>query len=348
MERKLASIRVVDSIRPIEGADVIECVMIGGWQCVSKKGDASVGDKVVYFEIDSFLPIDEKYEFLRASSYRKISEDEEGFRLRTVRLRGQISQGLIMPIAMFDEFKNLDTEPAVGDDVTELLGVTKWEPPIPACLAGEIIGMFPGYLMPKTDEERIQNLGHFFEEHKDTDFEETVKLDGASMTVFSCSFAEDEKHKLGVCSRNLQLKEKEGNTLWKLARKYEIIEKLQELNWDLAIQGEIIGEGVQGNPEKIKGQDFKVFRIYDIKRQQFLTKKERAETLKALGLSSVPILNDAVKIFQECPTFEAILTRATGPSLNPTVKREGLVFRADDGTSFKVISNEYLLKHSER
>lgn len=151
MERKLASIRKVENVIPIEGADMIEVSVVGGWKVVTKKGEFKPGDLAIYCEVDSFLPIKEEFEFLRKSSYKKMGE-QEGFRLKTIRLRGQLSQGLLLPASQ--EVLSLYKE---GDDVTELLGIVKYEPPIPAELAGKVKGMFPSFLR-KTDEERIQNL----------------------------------------------------------------------------------------------------------------------------------------------------------------------------------------------
>lgn len=149
MERKLASIRKITDIQPIPDADAIEVVVVGGWKVVTKKGEFSVGDLCVYCEIDSFLPILPQYEFLRKSSYKKLSTGEEGFRLRTIKLRGQVSQGLVLPISVLPGGRELFE----GMDVTEVLSITKYEPPIPASLAGKVKGLFPSFLH-KTDEER--------------------------------------------------------------------------------------------------------------------------------------------------------------------------------------------------
>lgn len=118
--RKLASIQRIWKIEPIEGADRIELAHVLGWQCVVNKGQFQPMDIAVYFEIDSFLPVRDVFEFMRSSSYKKTDIMGEGFRLRTMRFRGQISQGLLLPVSQFPEIpKNAD----VGDDVTELLGV---------------------------------------------------------------------------------------------------------------------------------------------------------------------------------------------------------------------------------
>lgn len=135
VKRKLASIRVIAEIKPIEGADNIELAIVDGWQCVVKKGEFKPGNVCIYFEIDSFLPIIPAFEFLRKSSYKKMG-DKEGFRLKTIKLRGQISQGLVIPFNL-DLLLGLYIPPegikcALGEDLTELLGVLKYNPPIPA------------------------------------------------------------------------------------------------------------------------------------------------------------------------------------------------------------------------
>ena len=182
-ERKLASIRKVSSIQPIEGADAIEIAVVDGWKVVTKKGEYVPGSLCIYCEIDSFLPIKEEFEFLRKSSYKKMG-DQEGFRLRTIKLRGQVSQGLLLPLTTFQSFgyrlspnllnENYAIEPdrvvispsdmielSEGSDVTEVLGIVKYEPPIPAELSGKVKGNFPSFLR-KTDEERVQNLTKFY------------------------------------------------------------------------------------------------------------------------------------------------------------------------------------------
>jgi RNA ligase (TIGR02306 family) len=331
MERKLASIQTILDIQPIEGADLIEVAKVNDWKLVTKKGEFKIGDKAIYCEIDSFLPIREEFEFLRKSSYKKML-DVEGFRLKTIRLRGQISQGLLLPLSILkcDDVFN------VGDDVTELLGIIKYEKPLPAELAGLVKGNFPSFI-PKTDEERIQNCTKYYEEYRKHLFYETEKLDGSSETIYL------NNNEFGVCSRNLDLLETEGNTFWSVARKLKIEEKLKEIGYNVAIQGELIGEGIQGNPYKIKGQTLRIFNIFNIDKQEYLNLNEFKETLKKIDLESVPILSENI-ILPE--TIEELILSADGKSvLNLNFSREGKVIRSHDRTiSFKVISNDFLLK----
>lgn len=358
MERKLASIRRISDIQEIPGADLIELALVDGWKVVvAKDVGHKVGNLVVYCEIDSFLPIKEEFEFLRKSSYKKMG-DQEGFRLRTVKLRGQVSQGLILPISVFGAYgyrmsedllnENPALEPhksvispsemielVVGNDVTEVLGIVKYEPPIPAELAGKVKGLFPSFIR-KTDEERIQNLASEYEEMKKHTYYETEKLDGSSATFFY------NNGEFGVCSRNLELLETEGNTFWKVARELDLENKLKEYGFNLSIQGELIGEGIQGNPYKIKGQTVRFFNLFDIDLQVYHSLSVFKETMNVLGLETVPVLNTHFKLPD---TIDELLVMADGKSeLNPNFDREGIVVRSLDRTiSFKVISNKFLL-----
>ena len=336
MERKLASIQVISDIRPIEGADAIEVARINNWDVVvAKNVGHKVGDHVVYCEIDSFLPIREEFEFLRKSSFKRMG-DQEGFRLKTIRLRGQVSQGLILPMSVFGDFGWTAYE---GLDVTERLAIVKYEPPIPAELAGKVRGNFPGFLH-KTDEERVQNLTKDYAKWVEDglDFYVTEKLDGSSATFY----LRDDL--FGVCSRNLDLEETEGNTFWKVARELKLEEKLREFGRNLCIQGELIGEGIQGNPYKIKGHTVKFFNVFDIDTQTNYGLPMFLATMEIyLKLETVPFLTDLTMKLPK--TIDEMLAYADGKSvLNPNFDREGVVVRSmDRKISFKAISNKFLL-----
>jgi RNA ligase (TIGR02306 family) len=338
MERKLATVRIITDIKPIEGADMIELATVGGWNVVvAKNVGHKIGDKVVYCEIDSFLPIREEFEFLRKSSYKKM-DDQEGFRLKTIRLRGQLSQGLILPISVVPiaQFATGHDLPE-GLDVTEMLGIVKYEPPIPAELSGKVKGGFPSFLR-KTDEERIQNLVKEYEEYKLTSqhqFYMTEKLDGSSATFYMNDGV------FGVCSRNLELLETEGNTFWKVARELDLENKLKDKG-NICLQGELIGEGIQGNPYKIKGQTVHFFNGFDIDTQTRMNINDFLILLDDLELLSVPVLDVA---FLLPDTVEGMLKLAEDKSrLNKLTEREGVVVRSLDNTiSFKAISNKFLL-----
>lgn len=346
MERKLASCRIISDIKPIEGADKIELAVVDGWKVVvAKDVGHKVGDLVIYCEIDSFLPIREEFEFLRKSSYKKMG-DQEGFRLRTIKLRGQVSQGLILPISVLNPTDtNIYVEPFVGLDVTEMLDIVKYEPPIPAELAGKVKGSFPSFI-PKTDEERVQNLASEYEEYKlqsKHKFYVTEKLDGSSATFY---YKDGE---FGVCSRNLELLETEGNTFWKVARELDLENKMRRFGKSISLQGELIGEGIQGNPYKIKGHTVKFFTGYEINEQKRIPFVNFVALLQDMELDYVPILNHEYGLllpgFLLPHTVDDMLKYAEGKSaLNPETEREGVVVRSIDGTiSFKAISNKFLL-----
>jgi RNA ligase (TIGR02306 family) len=333
MERKLASIQIVKEVRPIVGADAIEVVRINNWDVVSKKGEYKAGDFCIYCEIDSFLPIKEEFEFLRKTSYKKMSDGSEGFRLKTIRLRGQLSQGLLLPISVLP----IDMEITEGEDVTEMLGIFKYEPPIPAELQGKVKGMFPSFIR-KTDEERIQNLSSEYENIRLSGkaFYVTEKLDGSSATFYY------KDGVFGVCSRNLELLETEGNSFWKIARELNLEDSLSKLGYNICVQGEIIGEGIQGNPYKIKGQTVKFFNAFNIDEQKNIPFTKFLMLMEDLGLKTVPILDYEFVLPKSID--ELLLFAEDKSQLNGNFDREGVVIRGyDRKISFKVISNKFLL-----
>jgi len=341
MERKLATVRKISDIQPIEGADMIELAIVDGWKVVvAKNVGHKVDDMVIYCEIDSFLPIREEFEFLRKTSFKKMG-DQEGFRLKTIRLRGQVSQGLILPIVVLNPpDANINVTPFEGLDVTEMLDIVKYEPPIPASLAGKVKGLFPSFIR-KTDEERVQNLASDYEKYRAQNklgmkFYVTEKLDGSSATFY----VKDEV--FSVCSRNLELLETDDNTFWKVAKELELEDKLKTLGFNVCLQGELIGEGVQGNPYKIKGQTVRFFNGFNIDTQENIPFLEFTEITQKLGLTTVPILDFD---FDLPNSIDNMLEYAESPSsLNSNFGREGVVVRSYDRTiSFKSISNQFLL-----
>lgn len=371
MERKLASIRRVRRLDAIPGADNIECATIDGWEVVVKKGEFKADDLCVYFEVDSFLPNEPRYEFLKDL---KTHQGKSGYRLKTIRLRKQLSQGLALPLVSFPEITN----PVELQEVTELLNVFKYDNAVSTSTGsvkcGKSAGSFPSYI-PKTDEERIQNLTSWFERYKDEEWEESFKLDGSSCTMYKVvrkanlfdkikrffGFKVNLEH-FGVCSRNVELKRSDNyskaftngeqvseynqSDFWKVAIRYEV-EKYIPVGF--ALQGELIGPKIQSNHEKVEDLDFYIFKIFNILEQRTLTPIERyAFMAKYLGhMKHVPT-NGMVKIFEVCPDVPSLLARVKGPSMNKGTISEGRVYKSMDGTkSFKCINNEYLLKCEE-
>jgi RNA ligase (TIGR02306 family) len=286
-----------------------------------------------------------------------MKDGSEGFRLRTAKIRRQISQGLLLPITML--LSTLYKGPITieeGEDVTERLGITKYEPPIPAELAGKVKGLFPSFI-PKTEEIRIQNLTKEFDLWKTQShrFYVAEKMEGSSSTFYF------KDGNFGVCSRNLELAEpepfvpgmvmcedgierpKKENTFWKVAKELDLQNKMANVGINFALQGELIGEGIQGNPYKIKGHTIKFFSLYDIDSQEYHSFENLKRIVEdEMGLKTVPVLDDNFKLPD---TIEELLTYADAKSvLNPEFDREGVVIRSyDKSISFKVISNTYLL-----
>ncbi len=337
MPRQLASIQRIADIQPIAGADLIALAKVKGWQVVVKKNEYQAGDLTIYCEIDSLLPVREEFEFLRKSSYKSY-DNVEGFRLRTIKLRGQLSQGLLLPLSTLQGKMDADALNGLqeGDDVTDILGVVKYEPPISAALSGIIKGEFPGFI-PKTDEERVQNLSAQYEGLKEQRFYVTEKLDGASVTYYYRDGG------FGVCSRNLELVESHSNSLWLAAYALGLPEKIGSFG-NIALQGELVGEKVQGNPYRIQGQKVYFFNAFHIDTQRYFTYDELTALCRELRLLTVPVISDD---FALPDTIDAMLLYAEGKSMvHGSADREGVVVRSHDKkVSFKAISNSFLLKH---
>lgn len=359
--RQLATIRTIASTRPIQGADRIEVAQVDGWECVVKKGEFEVGQHIVYVEVDSVMPERPEFEFLR----------DRKFRVRTIKLRGQVSQGLVLP---------LDILPAgnykLGDDVTELLGVTKYDPQAqqeallltkqPKTPTNPVVkflmrfkwyrrmfmkpkrkGGFPDWIV-KTDETRIQNLTTLFdiERKKGTLFSVTEKVDGQSATYFLQKISR-RKYEFGVCSRNIRLGTPDNSSYWTISRKYDIENVLKKLIGEyqtIVLQGEICGDGIQGNKYHISGYDLFAFNL--IYPDHKCTTAEIKETLAPFGIKSVPIVEEG-KALPE--TIAELVEYSKGKSVvRKEQKREGVVMRnVQNNISFKVINPDFLLAEKD-
>ena len=333
--RKLASIQRIAEVKDIPDADLIQAYRVGGWWIVSKKGEFAVNELVTYLEIDSFVPT-ELAPFLSKGKEPREYMGIKGERLRTIRLKKQISQGLILPLS---EYILDNVELIEGHDVTEILGVIKWEAPeefIPANAKGN----FPSFI-PKTDQQRVQNLSLEFSQWL-TDgsvWQKTEKIDGSSMTVFV------NGDNSGVCSRNLELLEDENNTYWKLTKKYKLIETLRSTGRNLAFQGEIYGMGINGNLYSLDDQRFALYAIYDIDAQCYLPPDQAYRTALVLGVPHVPHLGNMC-LGEFYGTMQELIDDADGAScVNTKAIREGYVYKnLQTGDSFKVIGAGFLIK----
>jgi RNA ligase (TIGR02306 family) len=352
--RKLASIQTVNAVEPIPNADAIERIRVLGWWVVVKKSEHQPGDKIVYCEIDSLLPERPEFEFLRPSSFKPAQTDATGavilpagFRIKTVKLRGQVSQGICFPTSILPPSAPTDE----GLDVTELLGMLKWEPPLPVGMGGKVKGQFPGFL-PKTDETRVQVLDGVLQRHRGKTFSVTEKLDGTSFTAFL------RQGEFGICSRNLWMDEADDTNIFaRVARGLKLEERLrlarERLGFDLALQAEVIGPGIQKNKYGLPAVTLRVFNVLNVDAYQLLDHAATLAVLSDLQLESVPQLGTLVLNH----TVDELVAFSEGVSqLNPKIQREGVVLRPlaeeydeDIGgrLSFKVINPRFLLKYDE-
>jgi RNA ligase (TIGR02306 family) len=243
---KLASIETITDCEHHSNADSLDIVKILGWQAVTKRNEFKKGDKVVFIVIDTILPKTSWSEFLADKK-----NPDASIRLRTVKLRGLYSQGLVLPLSVLPENVQGWHE---GADVGGALGIKKYEKEIPAQLSGEALGGFPNYICAQTDEDNgLSNPELVDEVLKSEWVTVTQKLDGSSCTII----IEDGKI-THVCSRRLSLKETEQNSFWKAARKLD----LSKCDNDrYVIQGELMGPGIQGNQLKLLEPELYVFQI---------------------------------------------------------------------------------------
>lgn len=341
--RALVTVAEIAAITPIEGADAIEAATIRGWTVVVKKGEFAPGDRCVYVEIDAFLPVsDPRFEFLAARGTKTVVDPATdvslvGHVVRTAKLRGTYSQGVAFPLSAFPEFADVAADAfADGRDLSELVGVTKYEPPIPPELAGVVVGAFPTHIVPKTDAERVQNLVDVFGDLVGFDWVATEKVDGTSVTYIR------DGDRLRVCSRNLELVP-DGTTQLRLADDIGLLDVLDDGD---VVQAELYGEGVQSNPLRIRGQALAVFGVW----------RDRAPLPRASWPS----------VLQKCaaPELDLVFPSSVADAIaqvdgirsmvSPGRLAEGVVWHTADGSRpqaldgrscFKVISNRWLLKH---
>ena len=340
--RKLASVQRIHKIEPIDGADRIELAHVLGWQCVVKKGEFKEGDLGVYFEIDSFLPVKPVFEFLRSSSYKKSELMGEGFRLKTQKMRGVLSQGLLLPMSVLENSPKYN----LGDDVTEVLGVRKWEIEERATTGGTAIGELP-YSIPHTDEIRVQNYPEYLEEFRGRDYYISTKMDGSSHSV---SLDVNGFH---ITGHNYEYKDGSFVSLVK-DRNYEEVVRAYAEKYNIetiAVQGELCAPGIQKNRLRLQKPEWYVFTI--IVNGKRLSLHDMQSAAEEMGLIMVPIEEVGCDLPTKYPTVEALLERADGEYPNGG-RKEGIVIRPvepiksvtiGDWLSMKVVSNKYLLKN---
>ena len=404
--RKMASVQKIASLTPIENSDFLEVAMMEnlGWKVVVKRGEFKVGDKVIYFEIDSAIDVKDLppfMEFLKDRCLKKLftartpetsAFSGEYVRIKTIKLRGQVSQGLIIPVDAIRDFNAelwgmipTNTDAVIGMDLTEEFHVEVWDrlvewyeerSQLGPKASMHAAGSFPCDV-PKTDEERVQTA--YFDLIKDPanvdgKWEVTEKNDGSSCTLFyrPLTWGSLDKEPMQISSRRFLLKDDGCSDDWFEPFKrmgWDTLEdKLKDVYWkgllevdntdgktygiiprehELAIQGEMIGPKFNGNRDRNKETHFRVFRIFDITEQKFVTPRVRYAICKFLGLEHVKVI-ETCQIFHKLKSIDEFLAYADGKTDNG-LPREGVVFkRVDDGSvSFKAVSNKYLLKQED-
>lgn len=347
-----ATIQMIDEIFKLENSDFLEVASILGWKCVVKKGEFKIGDKCVYIEIDSEVPRDNPhFSFLEKYKYH----------VRTIKLRGQISQGLALPINI------LKNDHEVGDDVSEELGVIHYEKPIPLKVMGMAKGNFPSYLCSKTDEIMIQSYPKMIEELHDQEYYMTVKCNGSSVSFISHPIIINPlllkdtniNFDFHVCSRNISLKyweeKNKDNVFIRMAKKYNILEKLSNIR-NIAIQGEVCGPGIQGNDLQLKDHKVFVFNVYNTEGQYYYNYDDMIHICKDLDLEPVPLIERGIWNKNKM-TIPYLLEKSAGLYDGTKNPREGIVIRPTKEMtskiyggrrlSFKVLNNEHLLGKNE-
>jgi RNA ligase (TIGR02306 family) len=376
--RKLASIQRIKNISPIPGADAIEKLEILGWELLHMKNDFQVGDLCVYVEIDSVLPDRPEFEFMRP---RK-------FRVKTIKMRGQISQGIPFNINVIKlAHPDFDLSTLEEDqDVTELLGITKWDPEQESLIVekdptfndknrivrfykkykylitkrvrkalgmpGTATDAFPSYV-PKTDETRVQTMHRGLDMHQGKVAYITEKLEGSSTTYVAIRSKGNKLQRLFVkqpmkfiTCSRNKIINNRVDDRWFVAGKYDLENKLTSLKRNIAIQGELIGPKVQGNLYELPEKDFRMYLAYDIDNSRYLNYNELLELSNNLQVPMVPVLDDNHIVHTDIRSYVDL---SLGNSqLNNKKKREGVVIRLkDDNFSFKSINPEYLLAQKD-
>ena len=356
MSRKLVTIRQIQSLTPIHKADLIELARIDGWKVVVQKGLHTVGDYVVYFEVDSVLP---DTDFFRETAGRdglttSMLEDGtivRGYLIRAIKLKGVVSQGLILPVSVIPSLllpHDLEKSYKEQTDLTQMFKTSLYAKPFNPENAPDALGYMPTNIR-RTAVERVQNqLEEVWQAYQeDWLFQVTCKLDGDSCTVF--------KHNgtLGVCSRNLNFKfdiqnKEQSSTFTRAAA--QMHKKLPDVSEDYCIQGELVGPGIQQNFEKLDVCGFYVFSMWDLNKQEYLNPTEVEEFADLHYLHHVPVIHQSTTLkemfgsVQDASALtDLIIAHAKGPSSFNGKYREGLVWKAlIQDFSFKAISDQYI------
>jgi RNA ligase (TIGR02306 family) len=331
MLNKIANIEIISEILPHPNADLLSIARIKGWQSVIKKNEYNVGDKVIFVYPDNELKRKSWNEFLFKN------DKDEYVKIKGIKLRGQYSAGLILNINILkDSHRFIE-----GDNVAEFIGARKYEKILPAQLSGTIKGNFPTHIVSKTDEILIRNELDLLNELKGLPYYITTKADGSSCT---CYFDGDN---FGVCSRNLELKEDDSNSFWKVVKQYNLHNILKDNNIKYAIQGELVGPKVNGNRLQLKNFDYYIFNIKDLTSNKFLELNDMIAFCNKFNLQVVNIIETGSSFNKSLKELQDI---ANNLKYDCGSNAEGIVVRPHVNTysntlhgnlSFKVINENY-------
>lgn len=307
---KEATIQVIKKVEKHPGADALDLVQVLGWQVVTKRDEFREGDLGVYIVIDSVLPEKPQFEFLR----------NKHFRIKPIKLRKKESAGILFPLSILGEFGYDMRGPVMeGLDVTDILGVKHYEKPIPAELAGQAKGSIPSFVIV-TDELNLRTYPDALPELYGRPYYISRKDDGSSGTYFIYN------GEFGVCSRHIHLTESETNGFWRMAKKYDVENALRKAypNMDIAIQGEVVGPGIQKNKLGLKEMELHLFNLFDIKSRYYLPLEKLDAFSKEYNIPMISIIGMGNAFGYSLEELIALANRQVYPNGGPA---EGIVIR---------------------
>jgi RNA ligase (TIGR02306 family) len=324
----LATIQKIKDVRKHPNADALDIVKVLGWDVVTKRDEYRVDNLCIYVVIDTILPEKPEFEFLR----------NKHFRIKPIRLRKEYSNGICFPLHLLPT----DFQPVEGADVTDIIGVKKYEKPIPAELAGIMVGHIPGYIII-TDEDNLRSNPEAVPEMYGRPYYITRKEDGSSGTYFI------RGGNFGVCSRRIHLKESESNGFWRMARKYDIENVLKTAfpDKDIAIQGEVVGPGIQNNKLGLEELEFRLFNLFDINNRSYFDYTRIVEFTNKYNIPMVPLVNEGSAFGYSLEELVELAKAQNYPTGGPA---EGIVIRPKEpfysnelkkSWSGKVINDRY-------
>ena len=321
-KKNVATVQRIVNIRKHPNADTLSLGTVLGWQVVfnHEQNAYQDGDLLVYIEIDSVLPEKPEFEFLR----------NKHFRVRPIRLRGEPSNGLCMPLNILPEKEN---GYEVGEDVTEVIGATHYEKPVPAELAGQVLGRLPGFII-KTDEDNLRSYPEALPELYGREYYITRKDDGTSGTFYVV-----DSH-FGVCSRNLELKDSETNTFWKMARQYEIEKHIRNFfgGQKIAVQGEVVGPGINGNQLGLTQHELHLFAIQFIEERTYATFVQLETFCNETAIPMVTLIRMGDKFNDSIESLVKLANAQRYPNGKPA---EGIVIRPQWPLRSLVLNKEW-------